>query len=166
LVDRANTFLADHPKAEDQLRRLFTLKLATVREDGEPTGRRALRSEFTDDEWKGVIELADHPYRLLGATRKFLMQENKNGFSEAPPARPRLLLGRKGDALTEALIEASASPQAINAMVQRGRFAAIRHMDHVDSGHHLKQLATKMIPRSDAGRRHIGLAAAARDFAA
>jgi formylglycine-generating enzyme required for sulfatase activity len=65
LVERANTFLADHPKAEDQLRRLFTLKLATVLEDGEPTRRRALRSEFTDDEWKSVTELADHPYRLL-----------------------------------------------------------------------------------------------------
>ena len=42
LVDRADTFLASHPNAEDQLRRIFTLKLATVREGEEPTRRRAL----------------------------------------------------------------------------------------------------------------------------
>ena len=48
-----------------QLRRIFTLKLATVREDGEPTRRRALRSEFSDEEWRLVSELADHPNRLL-----------------------------------------------------------------------------------------------------
>jgi formylglycine-generating enzyme required for sulfatase activity len=65
LVDRADAFLADHPKSEDELRRIFTLKLATVREDGEPTRRRALRSEFSDLEWRLVTELADHPNRLL-----------------------------------------------------------------------------------------------------
>jgi hypothetical protein len=31
----------------------------------EPTRRRALRSEFTDEEWRPVSELADHPNRLL-----------------------------------------------------------------------------------------------------
>jgi formylglycine-generating enzyme required for sulfatase activity len=41
------------------------MKLATVREDGEPTRRRAFRSEFSDLQWKLVSELADHPYRLL-----------------------------------------------------------------------------------------------------
>jgi tetratricopeptide (TPR) repeat protein len=65
LVERADAFLEAHPKAEDQLRRIFTLKLATVREDGEPTRRRALRSEFTEEEWRLVNELADHPNRLL-----------------------------------------------------------------------------------------------------
>ena len=65
LVDRADTFLAAHPNAEDQLRRIFTLKLATVREGEEPTRRRAFRSEFTDEEWRLVTELADHPNRLL-----------------------------------------------------------------------------------------------------
>jgi formylglycine-generating enzyme required for sulfatase activity len=65
LADRANSFLASNPTAEDALRRLLTLKLATVREDGEPTRRRALRSEFTDEEWRLVSELADHPNRLL-----------------------------------------------------------------------------------------------------
>ena len=44
---------------------MLTLKLATVREDGEPTRRRALRSEFSDEEWRLVIDLADHPNRLL-----------------------------------------------------------------------------------------------------
>ena len=65
LADRANAFLASHPKSEGQLRRLLTLKLATVREDGEPTRRRALRSEFSDEDWRLVSELADHPHRLL-----------------------------------------------------------------------------------------------------
>ena len=41
------------------------MKLATVREDGEPTRRRAFRSEFSEAEWRLVSELADHPNRLL-----------------------------------------------------------------------------------------------------
>jgi formylglycine-generating enzyme required for sulfatase activity len=65
LVDRADAFLAAHPKSQDELRRIFTLKLATVREGEEPTRRRAARSEFTDEEWRLVSELADHPNRLL-----------------------------------------------------------------------------------------------------
>jgi formylglycine-generating enzyme required for sulfatase activity len=65
LVDRANTFLASHPRAETTLRRILTLRCATVREDGEPTRRRAPRSEFTDEEWRLVSELADYPNRLL-----------------------------------------------------------------------------------------------------
>jgi tetratricopeptide (TPR) repeat protein len=65
LADRANAFVATHPKAEDQLRRILTLKLATVRENGDPTRRRARRSEFSDEEWRLVSELADHPHRLL-----------------------------------------------------------------------------------------------------
>jgi formylglycine-generating enzyme required for sulfatase activity len=65
LVARADAFLADHAKSEDELRRIFTLKLATVREGEEPTRRRALRSEFTDEQWRLVSELADHPSRLV-----------------------------------------------------------------------------------------------------
>jgi formylglycine-generating enzyme required for sulfatase activity len=65
LVDRADAFLASHPKSQDELRQIFTLKLATVREGEEPTRRRALRSEFSDDEWRLVSELAYDPYRLL-----------------------------------------------------------------------------------------------------
>jgi formylglycine-generating enzyme required for sulfatase activity len=65
LVDRADAFLAARPNSQDNLRRIFTLKLATVREGEEPTRRRALRSEFSDEEWRLVSELANHPYRLL-----------------------------------------------------------------------------------------------------
>ena len=65
LVERANRFLAERPGAEDALRRILTLKLATVREDGEPTRRRALRAEFSDEEWRLVSELSGYPYRLL-----------------------------------------------------------------------------------------------------
>ena len=65
LVDRANRFLETHPGSETALRRVLTLRLATVREDGEPTRRRAYRSEFSDAEWRLVSDLADHPNRLL-----------------------------------------------------------------------------------------------------
>jgi hypothetical protein len=65
LVERADAFLAAHPGAEDALRRVLTLKLATVREGEEPTRRRAPRSEFSDEEWRLISELADHPNRLL-----------------------------------------------------------------------------------------------------
>jgi hypothetical protein len=65
LVDRADAFLDAYPKSQDELRRIFTLKLATVREGEEPTRRRALRSEFSDEQWRLVSELANHPNRLL-----------------------------------------------------------------------------------------------------
>ncbi|MCI0598445.1 MAG: TIR domain-containing protein, partial [Beijerinckiaceae bacterium] len=65
LVARANAFLSRHPNSGEKLRRIFTLKLATVREDGEPMRRRALRSEFSGEEWQLVSELAGHPNRLL-----------------------------------------------------------------------------------------------------
>jgi formylglycine-generating enzyme required for sulfatase activity len=65
LVDRANRFLETHLGAEDALRRILTLRLATVRDDGEPTRRRAGRGEFTDEEWRLVSDLADYPNRLL-----------------------------------------------------------------------------------------------------
>ena len=65
LAERANRFLAERPGAEDALRRILTLKLATVREDGEPTRRRANREEFSDEEWRLVSELSGYPNRLL-----------------------------------------------------------------------------------------------------
>jgi sulfatase-modifying factor enzyme 1/conflict system STAND superfamily ATPase len=65
LADRANRFLEMHPGAEDALWRVLTLRLATVRDDGEPTRRRAARAEFTAEEWRLVSELADYPNRLL-----------------------------------------------------------------------------------------------------
>jgi formylglycine-generating enzyme required for sulfatase activity len=65
LVNRADNFLSSRPDAEAPLRRLLTLRLATVRDDGEPTRRRAPRSEFTEEEWRLVSDLADFPNRLI-----------------------------------------------------------------------------------------------------
>jgi formylglycine-generating enzyme required for sulfatase activity len=65
LVERADAFIATHQNSEDMLRRIFTLRLATVREGEEPTRRRAPRSEFSEQEWRLVSELADDPNRLL-----------------------------------------------------------------------------------------------------
>jgi len=65
LVDRASRFLEEHPGGEGALRRVLTLRLAMVREDGEPTRRRAARTEFSHEEWLLVSELADYPNRLL-----------------------------------------------------------------------------------------------------
>ena len=79
LVDRANTFLATHPGAEPALRRILTLRLAMVREDGEPTRRRAPRAEFSDDEWRLVSELADDPNRLLVTATDAEIVEAANG---------------------------------------------------------------------------------------
>ena len=68
LVERANAFLAAHPEDEGKVRKIFTLRLAAVRDGEEPTRRRAPRHEFMDDEWRLVTELADHPNRLLATT--------------------------------------------------------------------------------------------------
>jgi formylglycine-generating enzyme required for sulfatase activity len=65
LVERANKFLETHPGTEDALRRVLTLRLAAVRDDGEPTRRRAARAEFSSEEWQLVNELANFPNRLL-----------------------------------------------------------------------------------------------------
>jgi hypothetical protein len=78
LVERANKFIAEHPGSEGALRRIFTLKLATVRPDGEPMRRRATRAEFSEEEWTLVSELADHPNRLLMTGTL----ENGKGFAE------------------------------------------------------------------------------------
>jgi formylglycine-generating enzyme required for sulfatase activity/cellulose biosynthesis protein BcsQ len=65
LGKRADAFLALHPESANMLRRIFTLHLTTIREDGEPTRRRARRSEFSDEEWRLITQLADHPNRLV-----------------------------------------------------------------------------------------------------
>ena len=65
LAERADRFLAERPGALGALRRVLTLKLATMREDSEPTRRRAARAEFSDEEWRVVSELAGYPNRLL-----------------------------------------------------------------------------------------------------
>ena len=65
LVERANKFLAERPASEDAIRCILTLKLATMREDGEPTQRREFRAEFSREEWRLVSELAGYPNRFL-----------------------------------------------------------------------------------------------------
>jgi Sulfatase-modifying factor enzyme 1 len=64
LVERANTFLADRPKSEDQLRRIFTLKLATVREDGEPIHVN----------WDGAQAYVVWLSRMTGAANRLLTE--------------------------------------------------------------------------------------------
>ena len=56
LVDRADAFFTTHLDSEEKLRRIFTFRLATVREGEEPTRRRASRSEFSELEWRIVTE--------------------------------------------------------------------------------------------------------------
>ncbi len=87
LVSRANAFLAKHASSETSLQRIFTIKLANVREDSEPTRRRALRSEFSDEEWKLASELADHPNRLL------VISNAANGESQAEVAHEAIFRG-------------------------------------------------------------------------
>jgi formylglycine-generating enzyme required for sulfatase activity len=65
LVKRADEFIAAHQNSDDMLRRIFTLRLVTVREGEEPTRRRARRSDFSENEWRLVSELANDPNRLL-----------------------------------------------------------------------------------------------------
>lgn len=65
LVQRVELFLTTNPGSEQALRRMFTLKLATLLDGGAPTRRRASRSEFSDEEWRLVSALTDHPNRLL-----------------------------------------------------------------------------------------------------
>ena len=68
-----------NPKSEEILRRILTLKLCL------PCGlmarlirRSALRSEFSDEEWRLVTALADHPHRLLVTT----VPESKEVYAE------------------------------------------------------------------------------------
>jgi hypothetical protein len=65
LAQRADEFVATHSNIENVLRRVLVLRLATVRDDGEPARRRAGREEFSDIEWQLVSELSEFPYRLL-----------------------------------------------------------------------------------------------------
>lgn len=65
LAERGDRFVAERPRDEPALRRILTLRLATVRESERPTRRRAPRSEFSETEWLLVSSLADYPYRLL-----------------------------------------------------------------------------------------------------
>jgi hypothetical protein len=61
LAERVYSFISDHPNSESALRRIFTLMLATVREDGEPTRRRPSPSPAT------VSSTTIRPARLADA---------------------------------------------------------------------------------------------------
>ena len=63
LAHEAEVFVSNHPNSVTALRRIFTLKLARLREDGEPTRRLASLAEFSADERALVDELVSH--RLL-----------------------------------------------------------------------------------------------------
>lgn len=65
LAAAGDRFIHEYPEDVPALRRIFTLKLAHIEEHGDPMRRRAFRSEFTDEEWRLVTKLADHPWRLL-----------------------------------------------------------------------------------------------------
>jgi hypothetical protein len=71
LAERANAFLVRNPRSGDAVRRVLTLKLGTVREDGEPTRRRAGRSEFSDEEWRWSASLpSSKPFACDGNARR------------------------------------------------------------------------------------------------
>jgi len=70
LSERAEVYLAGHRGSEDTIRRVFILKLVAMSEGGEPMRRLARRSEFSEEEWHLVSELADNPYRLLVLERQ------------------------------------------------------------------------------------------------
>src|SRR5262249_31547377 len=65
LASRAEGFLKDHPEEEKALRRLLTLKLASVPPEGEPVRRQTTEHECTDAEWALASRLAEHPWRLV-----------------------------------------------------------------------------------------------------
>jgi TPR repeat protein len=65
LASRAEAFLKDHPDDESSLRRLLTLKLASVPPEGEPVRRQTTAEECTDAEWALARRLAEHPWRLV-----------------------------------------------------------------------------------------------------
>ena len=47
---------------------------------------------------------------------------------------------------------------AFEQIGDRRRVAAIRHVQHVDAGHHLEQFAGEMRRRADAARGHVEFA--------
>ncbi len=65
LASRAEEFLKGHPDQEQSLRRLLTLKLASVPPEGEPVRRQTTDEECSDAEWTLARRLAEHPWRLV-----------------------------------------------------------------------------------------------------
>jgi hypothetical protein len=65
LARRADSFLQQNTSQEYAARDLFTLKLVSIPEQGEPLRRRALRTECSDHEWQLVDTLAEPSWRIL-----------------------------------------------------------------------------------------------------
>jgi hypothetical protein len=65
LASRAEEFLKSYPGEETALRRLLTLRLASVPPEGEPVRRPTTREECTQAEWSLAARLAEHPWRLV-----------------------------------------------------------------------------------------------------
>ncbi len=65
LAMRADKFLETHSQQIEDIRRLFSLKLVTVPEDGEPVRRRVAKSEVTKSEWLILEALAGPEWRLV-----------------------------------------------------------------------------------------------------
>jgi Novel STAND NTPase 1/WD domain, G-beta repeat/TIR domain len=65
LKNSAEDFLAANPADEAALRRLLTLRLATVPPEGEPVRRQTTREECSDAEWALASRLAEYPWRLV-----------------------------------------------------------------------------------------------------
>jgi TPR repeat protein len=65
LASRAEDFLKGNPNEEKSLRRLLTLKLASVPPEGETVRRQTTDEECTDAEWALARRLAEHPWRLV-----------------------------------------------------------------------------------------------------
>jgi energy-coupling factor transporter ATP-binding protein EcfA2 len=65
LARRADRFLNQNASQQGAVRDLCTLKLTSVRAQGEPLRRRALRTECTDSEWRLVESLAEPDWRIL-----------------------------------------------------------------------------------------------------
>jgi TPR repeat protein len=59
LTAEADRFLAEHPADLDAIKRLFTLKLALVQEEGKPVRRRVSRNRLNENEARLVDALAD-----------------------------------------------------------------------------------------------------------
>ena len=65
LARRAEEFLQQHPGDEAALRRLLTLRLATVPSQGEPVRRQTTRAECSEREWSLAARLGEYPWRLV-----------------------------------------------------------------------------------------------------
>jgi hypothetical protein len=65
ISERAESFLASHIDSGDLIRNIFIPRLVRMTEDFEPMRRLARRSEFSEEDWRLVMALADYPYRLL-----------------------------------------------------------------------------------------------------